>query len=132
MRTKEKMIQWGIIMITKSKKFYVSFLMAFMMFLSCLMPAIGVLSSEKTAFADDSPKTKVYYITDYAGSDEIEQEIISQTSLTSNPLTVERKYYPEKILQKILTADEEFERMYPDVIAEFFQEVEEISDAYVI
>lgn len=93
MRTKEKMIQWGIIMITKSKKFYVSFLMAFMMFLSCLMPAIGVLSSEKTAFADDSPKTKVYYITDYAGSDEIEQEIISQTSLTSNPLTVERLYF---------------------------------------
>lgn len=120
-------------MITKSKKFHVSFLMAIMMFLSCLIPAIGVLSSGKAAFADGGvQRTKVYYITDYAGSDKIEQEIISQTSLTSNPLTVERKYYPEKILQKILTADEEFKRVNPDVIAEFFQEVEEISDAYVI
>lgn len=133
MRTKEKMLQWGIIMITKSKKFYVSFFMAIMMFLSCLIPTIGVLSSEKTAFADEGvQRTKVYYITDYAGSDEIEQEIISQTSLTSNPLTVERKYYPREMLQKILEEDEEIESANPYVIEEFFQEVAEVSDAYVI
>lgn len=73
-------------MIIKSKKFHVSFFMAIMMFLSCMIPAIGALSSVKTVFADDgAQRTKVYYITDYAGSDKIEQEIISQTSLTSNP-----------------------------------------------
>ena len=120
-------------MITKSKKFYVSFFMAIMMFLSCLIPAIGVLSSEKTAFADGGvQRTKVYYITDYAGSDKIEQEIISQTSLTSNPLTVERKYYPREMLQDILKEDEDFKITHPYVIEDFFQEVAEISDAYVI
>lgn len=110
-------------MITKSKKFYVSFLMAFMMFLSCLMPEIGALSSGKTAFADDLPKTKVYYITDYAGSDEIEKMIIQQTGLP-----VERQYFPGDELTQLLSR----KREDGNAITLLFDSLSSAKNAYVI
>lgn len=106
-------------------------LLAIMMVVGALLSCIkGVVLQDNTTASAMGNSSKVYYITDYACSNEIEQKIIDETADTTNPLTVEKIQLP--------SADDYKE--YLLALLEYYEMTEseeytpwcEIKNAYVI